>query len=1111
MVYLINKDLNTQRAIHTKSQQVTVELENGNWEFSVVVWNGAQPLSGTIQCGQTSKVLTGADTEIHLPLSTSNCDNDYFSPTSFRSGGQTNPLRLLNCQEVSNPLANTNCDIADRGFAESYRIKMVAHNDINVANLNGINLDQASTLSSNCIVGASAPYSTTNPGLTIPFGGNTFRPSVIIEAFSDGDCEKDKKLYFFPTGLKNSVSNSNIAMTVDSTSYGDIFLEFGKRYVTGNFNFGSILTGTTTSQTFTFYNSTSSNINNISFSIATPFSISSSCTAIIKKSSCSFIVNYNPTVAGNYNQNLIISYVVGTTTKTILQPITASTLNPASISMDTSSFSFNNVLINTKKEQTFTITNNGQVNATSLSIVLAGANANQFSYTTNCTTTLAALNYCQVTVSFKPTIEGTLSSSLNFYWNNGVASTGDSVSLSGSGNDLLVANNPITALVIDGNTLYAGGSFTKVGSRCGGGLVLKKSNCTGVACISSNYASLKVMPKVAGSVYSSVSDGNGGYYIGGSFTHVGGALRGNLAHILYDGTLDASFNPVTNGRVNSIVLSGSTLYIAGLFTSINGTSRGWIGAVNSTTGSTTTFNPNANGHVSTLLLNGSTLYVGGSFTSIGGTPRSNIAAIDIATGNLTSFDPNANNSVNDITTDGTSLYIAGNFTSIMSTTRNRVASIDISSGNLNSLDPNVNGAVNSLAVNGSTLYIGGAFSTVAGATRNKVASFDISTNTLNSLNPNANGTVNNIAIDGGTLYLGGWFSTIGNTARNSIAAIDTSTGSLTNFDPSIADSAGAGVETISISSGSIYVGGDFSIIEPLTRNRLAAFDLTTGQVKNFNPNINGTVNSLKIDNGNLYIGGSFTSIGGITRNRIASINISTSSLNSLNLNANGEVNDIIIDNSILYLGGAFTTIGSATRNRIASFDLTTNTLTTLDPNADATVKSIQLDGSILYLGGNFTTVSGTTRNKVASFDMATGTVTGFDPNSNGNVTSMKIIGTNIFISGLFTNIGGATRNYLSSFDTSNGTITSMNISLNSSVSAMEVVGNVLYIGGGFAMAGGSFIRGINLSTNTLTTFNTGINGGVYSLTSSNGNLYMGGLFSGLLTDARSNLAAINAQ
>ena len=1109
IIYIVNKDLKTQRAITTYSEKVTIDLQNGNWEFSVISWNGAQPLDGTLHCGQTTKILTDSDVDINITISPANCDSDYFSPSSFRTGGQTKPLRLINCQDVSTATSNSNCDNTHRGFAESYRIKILAHNDIDVSNLNVINLDQSSTISSNCLAGTSAPDSITNPSISIPFGGNSFRPSVLIEAFSDGACTNDKKNYFFPTGLKNVVSNFNIATTLYGSSYGDVFLEFGKRYVTGNFNFGPILLGTTSSQTMTFYNSTSNDINNVTFSIPSPFTITSSCTSVLKKSSCLFTVNYNPSVAGNYNPNLLITYVDGTTTKSLTKGLIASTLTPASISTSSSSFNFNNVLLNTKKDQIFTLTNNGQVSATSFSVALAGTNANQFPHTTNCTNTLAASNSCQITVSFNPAIEGTLSGSLNFYWNNGIASTGDSISLSGSGIDLLVVNNPINALAIDGNILYAGGSFTKVGPRCGGGLFLKKSSCYGVACISSNYASLKVMPKVAGSVYSTVSDGSGGYYVGGSFSHIAGVSRKNLAHILYDGTLDLSFNPVTNDRVKAMVLSGSNLYIAGAFTSINGTSRGWIGAVNSTTGSTTSFNPSTNGHVSTLLLNGSTLYVGGSFTSIGGNSRNYIAAVDLTSGSITSFDPNPNNIVNYITTDGTSLFIAGSFTNILSTTRNRVASIDISSGTLNALDPNANSTVNTLAINGSTLYIGGSFSSVASTTRNRFASYDISSNTLNSLNLNANGAVNTFAIDGTNLYLGGLFSTIAGSTRNSIASIDTLTGSLTNFDPSIADSVGAGVETISISSGSMYVGGNFSIIEPIIRNRLVAFDLTTGQPTSFNPNINDTVRALKIDNGNLYVTGSFTSVSGVARNRIASINISTGNLNSLNLNANGDVNNILIDNGILYLAGAFTTVGTTTRNRIASFDLSTNSLTSLNPGADASINSIQLDGSTLYLGGTFTTVAGSTRNKVASVDITTGNLTSFDPNANGNVTSMKIVGSNIFISGMFTNIGGATRNYLSSFDTSLGTLTTMNISLNSSVSAMEVVGSVLYIGGGFAMTGGNFIRGINLNTNTLNTFNPGVNGGVYSLTSGNGNLYMGGLFSGIFTDARSNLAAVS--
>jgi hypothetical protein len=49
------------------------------------------------------------------------------------------------------------------------------------------------------------------------------------------------------------------------------------------------------------------------------------------------------------------------------------------------------------------------------------------------------------------------------------------------------------------------------------------------------------MPRVAGTVYAVAPDGSGGWYVGGSFTHVGGTPRSNLAHVFADQSLFAQF------------------------------------------------------------------------------------------------------------------------------------------------------------------------------------------------------------------------------------------------------------------------------------------------------------------------------------------------------------------------------------------------------------------------------------------------------------------------------------------------------------------------------------------------------------------------------------------
>jgi hypothetical protein len=63
-----------------------------------------------------------------------------------------------------------------------------------------------------------------------------------------------------------------------------------------------------------------------------------------------------------------------------------------------------------------------------------------------------------------------------------------------------------------------------------------------------------------------VSDGAGGFYIGGDFTEVDGLARNRLAHILANGTL-GSWNPSPGGtKIYALAVSGDTVYAGGKFT-----------------------------------------------------------------------------------------------------------------------------------------------------------------------------------------------------------------------------------------------------------------------------------------------------------------------------------------------------------------------------------------------------------------------------------------------------------------------------------------------------------------------------------------------------------------
>src|SRR5205823_13582820 len=111
--------------------------------------------------------------------------------------------------------------------------------------------------------------------------------------------------------------------------------------------------------------------------------------------------------------------------------------------------------------------------------------------------------------------------------------------------------------------------------------------------------------KVAGEVDAAISDGAGGWFIGGHFTAVEGVPRWNLAHVLADGSV-AAWDPKLEqyGYVFALYLEGNTLYVGGFFNSIGGRQSSSLASVDATTGIASSWHPRLNGSVSALAAKG---------------------------------------------------------------------------------------------------------------------------------------------------------------------------------------------------------------------------------------------------------------------------------------------------------------------------------------------------------------------------------------------------------------------------------------------------------------------------------------------------------------------------
>ena len=98
---------------------------------------------------------------------------------------------------------------------------------------------------------------------------------------------------------------------------------------------------------------------------------------------------------------------------------------------------------------------------------------------------------------------------------------------------LWITDGPVFAIVPAGDLLYVGGNFGLVGPYTGLGAPLSLA----AGALAPRFP--RVEGDVDAGVLAVVSDGNGGWFIGGTFTEADGVARDGLAHILADGELES--------------------------------------------------------------------------------------------------------------------------------------------------------------------------------------------------------------------------------------------------------------------------------------------------------------------------------------------------------------------------------------------------------------------------------------------------------------------------------------------------------------------------------------------------------------------------------------------
>jgi hypothetical protein len=654
-----------------------------------------------------------------------------------------------------------------------------------------------------------------------------------------------------------------------------------------------------------------------------------------------------------------------------------------------------------------------------------------------------------------------------------------------------------------GHTIYLGGSFLFVGPSTGGG----------VPCDAHSAAPLAFYPRVVGRVYTVVADGQGGWYIGGLFSYVGGQPRANLAHILADGSV-AAWAPDPDLQVWAIALAGSTVYVGGDFNFVGGLPRAHLVALSPASSAPLPWVCDINSRVTSLVAIGPTLYVGGWFAFVAGQPRSFVAAVDLATGVPTPWQVNLDDRVSALAMHDTTLFIGGYFWTADADTHRCVVAVGASTGAVHAWNPLVDRQppstldfgphVNAMLFSGESLFVAGSFTHVGGQARQSLAQLDVGSGQVTDWNPRAfrqtilGPEFFSMVRSGDTLLVAGPCDSIGGQPCGQASALTVRTAEKLGWDPRTNDV----VFALALQGNVAYVGGLFtSVRDWVLRQGLAAIDELTGRVTDWDPHPDDYVKSLLVHDGKIYVGGYFGSVGGQPRSYVAALDPVTGKATPWDPSANGSVWSMAPLGGAVITAGLFSQIGGRFQYGLAAIDTATGRATAWTPNAGGDIYAVAVTDSVVYVGGDYLTMGGQPRGSIAAVDPVTGKATPWNPGTDGLVDAIALLDGTIYIGGFFHSVGGLPREFLAAVDRS-GTVTpwapdAFGPNGNAEVEALVASDSTVFAGGFFSGVSGEsrdYFAAMDAKTGAVRHEYPHPDGPVWALTESGGTVYVGGAF-----------------
>ena len=233
--------------------------------------------------------------------------------------------------------------------------------------------------------------------------------------------------------------------------------------------------------------------------------------------------------------------------------------------------------------------------------------------------------------------------------------------------------------------------------------------------------------------------------------------------------------------------------------------------------------------------------------------------------------------------------------------------------------------------------------------------------------PQIDGVVWSQVVAGNRVYVTGKFGharPFGSAAgtnqvvRGNILAYDLTTGALvSSWAPSL-NAQGMAIAA-SPDGTRIYVSGDFTAVNGVLHNRIAALDATTGApIAAFSPKLNARARALAVgSDGTVYAGGSFSTVSGVARQRLVALAPANGAVKAFNASAEQEVFALTAPagSGKVIVGGRFTVLSGVANYGLGAVNATTGAAVAFPANAiirnagvNAAVWSLSNDGGQIY-------------------------------------------------------------------------------------------------------------------------------------------------------------------